>query len=521
MSKHFYITTPIYYVNDKPHLGTAYTMVLADALARWHRLIGDDVFFLTGTDEHGQKIANAAEEKSLTPQEWVDEASLWFRKAWNVLDISNDAFIRTTEQRHHKAVYEFMQNIFDNNYIYKGDYQGWYCVACEAYYQEDELLETALCPQHLKPVQWMVEENYFFALSKFEDRLIKFYTENPNIVMPVSRYNEIMSQLRQGLRDISITRTSIDWGVQVPWDEDHVFYVWCDALVNYLTAIDYPDDKNQVETWWPNVHHLVGKDIIKFHCIWWPAMCMAAELDPPAHILAHGWLLVSGEKMSKSRLNQIEAVRYAEHVGVEPLRYHFLREIPLGADSDFSEEALTSSYNSDLANNLGNLLSRVVTLVQNKYDGFVPDADVCDGDCLMKAGICATAKEAATAWNNFCPDQALAATWNLIRQVNAFLESNEPWKMSAGNDLAHILTDSLEALQVIAILAYPAVPKAAGEIWRRLGMSGDIATSLDDINILRDIVIHNITNNAYDSTGYLISGNKVIVETPIFPRRKS
>ncbi len=521
VSKHFYITTPIYYVNDRPHLGTAYTMVIADALARWHRLIGDDVFFLTGTDEHGQKIANAAAEKSLSPQAWVDEASLWFKDAWKALNISNDVFIRTTEERHHKAVHQFMQNIFDNGYIYKGNYQGWYCVACEAYYQEEELLPGQLCPQHLKDVKWMVEENYFFALSKFEDRLLQLYADRQDMITPPSRYNEIVSQLRQGLRDISITRTSIDWGVKVPWDKDHVFYVWCDALVNYLTAIGYPKDQDQMDTWWPNVHHLVGKDIIKFHCIWWPALCMAAGLNPPNHILAHGWLLVSGEKMSKSRLNQIDAARYGEHVGVEPLRYHLLREIPLGADSDFSEEGLISRYNSDLANNLGNLLARVVTLVQNKYSGVIPDNDVCNPTCEMKAIINATARDAALAWNNFTPDQALTHTWNLIREVNSLLESNEPWKMSPGEKLGHILTDALEALQLIAVMSYPAIPESANEIWRRLALPGDIENAITNVPALLAMLTEESIGETYAVVNYKIAGNQVVLGPALFPRRKA
>jgi methionyl-tRNA synthetase len=519
VSNHFYITTPIYYVNDKPHLGTAYTMVIADAFARWHRIIGDEVFFLTGTDEHGQKIATAAAEKSLSPQAWVDEASRWFADAWSVLNISNDAFIRTTEARHHESVRRFMQAVYDSGYIYKANYEGWYCVACEAYYLEDELGEGRVCPQHKKPAEWMVEENYFFALSKFEEKLLKLYADNPDSIAPLSRYNEIVSQLRQGLMDISITRTSIDWGVKVPWDEKHVFYVWCDALVNYLTAIGYATEEDKVSVWWPNVHHVVGKDIIKFHCIWWPALCMAAGLEPPGHILAHGWLLVSGEKMSKSRLNQIEAASYAERVGVEALRYHFLREITLGADADFSEEGLTARYNSDLANNLGNLLSRVSTLVASKYSGTIPAESICDQGCAMKQSVVTMAKEAVVAWNNFSPDQALLITWNLIREANAFLETNEPWKMQPGDKLSHILSDALEVLQIVAVLAYPAIPDTAQEIWRRIGMDTGVETSLSDVKAI-NAVFGNGGEAIYQPEAYGLAGNTIIAGEPLFPRRK-
>ncbi len=368
----FYITTPIYYVNDAPHVGHAYTTVNADALARWHRLIGDDVFFLTGTDEHGQKVARAAEEHDLTPSEWTDQLAPRFASAWADLDIANDDFIRTTEPRHQRAVQQFLTRIYENGWIVKDTYRGLYCVSCEQYYAEDELLEGQLCPIHRTPVDLLEEENYFFRLSAFEDRLIEWYEANPDAVVPESKRNEALSFIRGGLRDISITRTSIDWGVTVPWDEKHVFYVWYDALINYLTAIGYGEDEARFEAWWPAVHHLIGKEIIRFHCVWWPAMCMAAGIDPPAHVQVHGWLLVGGEKMSKSSLNQISPGELTADYGVDPVRYHLLRDTPLGSDGDFSAEGITSRYNADLANNLGNLLSRVTTVVGSKCGGIGP-----------------------------------------------------------------------------------------------------------------------------------------------------
>ncbi|MGA8296255.1 MAG: class I tRNA ligase family protein, partial [Acidimicrobiales bacterium] len=277
----FYITTPIYYVTDRPHLGTAYTMVLADAIARWHRLSGDDVRFLTGTDEHGLKVLRAAEAADKSPQAWVDETAAFFSDAWRALHISNDDFIRTTEKRHEVAVGRFLQAIYDNGYIYKGTYSGWYCVSCEAYYHEDELLEGHRCPIHQTKAEWLTEENYFFALSRLTDRLETWYAGVPDAVVPEVRRNEALGFIRSGLDDVSISRTAFDWGVRVPWDKDHIVYVWFDALVNYVTSSGYGTDQAAFEKWWPTVHHVIGKDIVRFHCVWWPAMCMAAGVDPP------------------------------------------------------------------------------------------------------------------------------------------------------------------------------------------------------------------------------------------------
>ncbi len=371
----FYVTTPIYYVKDAPHVGHAYTTVNADALARWHRLAGDEVYFLTGTDEHGQKVARAAAEQGMTPTEWTDRLAPRFVDAWADLDISNDDFIRTTEDRHRIAVQHFLGRIHDNGFIYPDTYRGLYCVSCEQYYLEDELVDGGLCPVHRLPVEHLEEENYFFRLSAFEQPLVEWYEANPRAVVPESKRNEALSFIKGGLRDISITRTSIDWGVPVPWDEGHVFYVWYDALVNYLTAIGYGLDESRFDAWWPSVHHLIGKEIIRFHCVWWPAMCMAAGIDPPAHVQVHGWLLLGGEKMSNSSVNQITPGELTAEYGVDPVRYHLLRDIPFGSDGEFSAEGIESRYNADLANNLGNLVSRVATVVGSKCGGTGPAPD--------------------------------------------------------------------------------------------------------------------------------------------------
>ena len=471
MPGRFFLTTPIYYPNDRPHLGTAYTMALADGFARWHRLIGEEVFLLTGVDEHGLKIARSAELNQVSPQEWVDDAAKWFVGAWQALGISNDDFIRTTEPRHHKAVQKFMQAIYDNGFIYKGDYAGWYCVSCEAYYTEDELLAGRLCPVHERPVEWLVEENYFFKLSAFQEQLSQWYAANGDVVLPETRRNEALGLIRQGLQDISVTRTSFNWGVPVPWDPAHVVYVWYDALINYATAVGYGDDDERFSLWWPHVHHLIGKDIVKFHCVWWPAMCMAAGIEPPSQLIAHGWLLVSGEKMSKSRANQIDPIELASDVGVDPLRYHLLRDVVLGSDGDFSYEGLIGRYNADLANNLGNLVQRVSAVVGSKCDGIGPSPRPA-AQAPLSLVAAEVIRETSSAWGRFAPSEALGATWRLVHQANAFLEEAEPWKMAPGAEVDAVLGDALEVLRIVAILASPAIPETAQRIWTRLGLKG-------------------------------------------------
>ena len=468
----FYVTTPIYYVNDAPHIGHAYTTVTADALARWHRLLGDDVYFLTGTDEHGLKVQRAAEAKGLTPREHADRTSERYREVWASLDIAFDDFIRTTEDRHFKATQQLMQAAYDNGWIELRPYAGLYCVSCEAYYTEAELIDGNLCPIHRTPVEWLEEDNYFFKLSEFSDRLLKWYEENPGAVTPEAKRNEAIGLIKGGLRDISISRTSITWGVPVPWDPAHVFYVWYDALINYATAIGYGTDPARFETWWPHVHHLIGKDILRFHCVYWPALLMAADIEPPARIAVHGFLLVGGEKMSKSALNQITPADLTPTFGVDGFRYHFLRDQAFGPDGDFSYEGMVSRYNADLANNLGNLLARVATVVESKCGGVGP---ACDPQSAL-AGVAASAYEAASAaWDRIAPSDALDSTWRLVRETNAALEAAEPWKLDPGPQVDRVLGDALEALRIVAVLASPAIPRSAQEVWRRIGLPGEVA----------------------------------------------
>jgi methionyl-tRNA synthetase len=499
----YYITTPIYYVKDAPHVGHAYTTVNADALARWHRLIDDDVFFLTGTDEHGQKVARAAEGEGLSPTEWTDRLAPRFASAWEDLAISNDDFIRTTEPRHRDAVQQFLGRIYENGHIFKDTYRGLYCVSCEQYYAPDELVDGDRCPIHHIPVEQLEEENYFFRLSAFQQPLIDWYEANPTAVAPESKRNEALSFIRGGLRDISITRTSIDWGVRVPWDEKHVFYVWYDALVNYLTAIGYGADEERFGAWWPAVHHLIGKEILRFHCVWWPAMCMAAGIDPPAHVQVHGWLLLGGEKMSNSSVNQITPGDLIAEYGVDPVRYHLLRDIPLGSDGEFSAEGIAARYNTDLANNLGNLLSRVATVVGSKCGGLGPAPSA---DSRLAGVASAVLAEASQAWSAGQPNLALEATWQLIRETNAELEVAEPWKAEPGPDVDAVLGSALEVLRILSILLVPAMPATAEEVWRRIGLEGSPAQQR-----LPDAA----------AWGRYPAGRKVEKAPPLFPRRKT
>jgi methionyl-tRNA synthetase len=425
-------------------------------------------------------VARAAEERGISPHEHADRTSERFRETWDLLDISYDDYIRTTEPRHTKTVQTLLQQIYDNGWIYADTYEGLYCVACEAYYTEDELLDGELCPIHERPVEHLEEDNYFFKLSEFEQPLLDWYAAHPDSVQPEGKRNEALGLIRSGLKDVSITRKALDWGVPVPWDDDHVFYVWYDALTNYISAIDYGIDDERFSTWWPSVHHLIGKDILRFHCVYWPAMLLAAGIEPPHRIHVHGYLLVGGAKMSKTSLNQIfpsdlvhgNPEREFAAFGVDGFRYQFLRDNPFGPDGDFSYEGMVARFNADLANNLGNLLSRVATVVDKKCGGIGP-APPADSPLAAIAAEVYAATDAA--WQAVAPSQALEATWRLIREANAHLEANEPWKADPGPEVDAVLGAALEVLRIVAILATPAVPGTCAEIWRRIGLDGSPA----------------------------------------------
>ena len=466
----FSLTTPIYYVTAKPHLGHAYTTIIGDAIARWHRLSGENVNFLTGTDEHGLKVQQAAEAAGKSPQEFVDEIAPLYEQAWQKLNISNDDFIRTTEPRHYSGVAKLLQACYDAGDIELGTYTGLYCVPCEEYYTEDELVE-GLCPIHKRPVDFVEEENYFFRLSRFQDRLLDHYANHPDALTPEFRGNEAIGLIKGGLRDFSISRTSLKWGIPIPWDAKHVAYVWFDALTNYLSAVGYGTDDDRFAEWWPVDYHLIGKDIIRHHCVYWPAMLLSAGIDLPKGWGIGGWLLSDGEKMSKTSGNVVNPLDLVDDIGVDGFRYYVLAETPYGQDGDFTYEGLLGRYNSDLANNLGNLLSRVTTVVATKCGGAGPAPAA---KSPLAAAAASAFENTSDGWLSLQPSRALDATWSLIRATNAYLESNEPWKAEPGPAVDAVLGDALEALRIVAVLASPAVPDTAQRVWERIGLPGQV-----------------------------------------------
>jgi methionyl-tRNA synthetase len=465
----FYVTTPIYYVNAEPHLGHAYTTIIGDALTRWHRLLGDDVKFVTGTDEHGLKIQQAADAAGLHPHEFADSIAPKFLEAWDRLDIAYDDFIRTTEPRHKAAVAELLQRCYDAGDIELGTYSGKYCVSCEEYYAPEELLEGGLCPIHKRPVDDVEEENYFFRLSRFQDRLLDWYDSHPGAMVPEFRGNEAIGLIKSGLRDFSVSRTSLKWGIPLPWDPEHVAYVWFDALTNYLAAVGFGSDDAEYRDWWPADYHLIGKDIIRQHCVYWPAMLMSAGVEPPKGWAIGGWLLVDGEKMAKSTGNVVTPLDLIDTVGVDGFRYYVLANTAYGQDGDFSYDGLVARYNADLANNLGNLAARVATVVAKKCGGTGP-APTADSPLAEHATH--AYETTAAGWDIVAPSRALEATWGLIRATNAHLETHEPWKLDPGPAVDAVLGDALEALRIVTILASPAVPGTAQTIWERIGLDG-------------------------------------------------
>ena len=495
----FSATTPIYYVNAKPHLGHAYTTIVADAVSRWHRLLGEDVHLLTGTDEHGLKIQQAADAAGVSPKEFADSIAPLFAQAWERLNITHDDFIRTTEPRHAAGVIKLLQACYDAGDIEADMYRGQYCVACEAYFIEEELIEGK-CPIHMKETTYVEEENYFFRLSRFEDRLLKWYEDHPNAITPGFRMNEVIGFIKGGLHDFSVSRKTLTWGIPLPWDPSHVAYVWFDALANYITAVGYGTDDKAFAENWPVDYHFIGKDIIRFHCVYWPAMLMSAGIEPPKGWAVGGWLLVDGEKMSKTTGNVVNPLDLIDVVGVDGFRYYVLAETTYGNDGDFSDEGLIKRFNSDLANNLGNLAARVATVVEKKCGGIGPASSANS----PLAEIAATAvAETAQAWAAVQPSKALEATWKLIGATNSYLEDNEPWKMEPGDAVNTVMGDALEALRIVTILANPALPTTTQEIWNRIGLTGNIT----------DLRIH-----ADTKWGQYTGGTTVVKGQPLFPR---
>jgi len=485
MNKKFYITTPIYYVNARPHIGHAYTTIACDAIARRQRMLGADTFFLTGTDEHGQKIERAAQAAGKTPQEFTDEVSAQFRALWERMGITNDDFIRTTEERHKKRVQELFRRIRDNGHIYKGTYTGQYCVFDELYV--DVVGPGAPCPECGRPTETVKEDNYFFRLSAFQDRLLQLYTEQPDFIRPETRRNEVMSFVRGGLRDLSISRSTFSWGIPVPDDPKHVIYVWLDALANYITAIGYGSShkgaQEAFQKYWPADLQMIGKEIVRFHCVYWPAFLMAAELPLPKSIMAHGWLLFEESKMSKSRGNIVRTETILDVLGADALRYFLLREVVFGQDGSFSFDALVQRYNADLANGLGNLASRTLTMITRYFRGEVPYPSAAVSQKAGDSAIAESARkviaECNTLFDQYQFSRALEVAWGLVAAVDKYIVENEPWALGEKQDeesrsrLATILYTSAEALRIVTALAHPVIPDATSRIWAQLGL-GDI-----------------------------------------------
>ena len=470
----YYLTTAIYYVNDLPHIGSCYEMVAADVLARWRRLNGDRVHFLTGTDEHGQKIARSAEARGLSPQEHVDEIVPRWTETMALLQISYDDFIRTTQQRHQLRVQEFMQRLYESGDLYTDTYSGSYCVSCEAYYTQEELVEGDLCPVHRRPVEHLEQENWFFRLSKYQDQLLRLYDEHPEFVAPPSRLNEVRAFVEAGLEDISATRSAFDWGVPVPWESDHVFYVWFDALLNYITAAGYGADDEAFARRWPADVHIIGKDILRFHAVYWPAMLMAAGVPLPKQVFAHGFVLVGGEKMSKSNATQIHPSQLIEQFGLDCYRYYFMREFSFGQDGTFSWESMEQRYTTDLANDFGNLANRTLNMVMSYCDGAVPEPTGSQGEAeAALAADLETALSGMAGIDTLDFKKALEDLWVFVSGVNRYIEARAPWKQNKQgqtDDLARTLYTAVDALRIIAVLISPVMPVAAERLWAKLGL---------------------------------------------------
>lgn len=504
-----YLTTPIYYVNDVPHLGHAYTTVVADFIARFRRLQGREVHFLTGTDEHGLKIARTAEARGLQPKEWTDQIVPRWVELWDALDISNDDFIRTTEERHERAVGTFMQALHDKGEVYLGTYEGLYCVGCEAFKVPEDLVDGR-CPLHGTEPEVIKEDNYFFPLSKYADRLVELYRRDPPFVMPEVRSNEVEGKVKQGLDDLSISRTAFDWGIPVPWDPSHVIYVWIEALQNYITAVGYGSDPDMFARVWPADVHFVGKDILWFHAVIWPAMLMALDLPLPRRVFAHGYLQVGGEKMSKSKLTGISPHDLLPTFGSDGYRYYFAREISFGSDGNFSWESMVARYNSDLANDFGNLASRVLTMAQRYLKGVVPEApnsdELTEAETELRAAFASSLRAMEQGMDELAPHEALRAAWGFVRKANAYVEATAPWvlaKKGAGRRLEVVLYSLLDSLRLLALMLWPIVPKAAEELWGRLGNTESIAT---------------MTYSSDAHPGRLPAGNATVAGAPLFPR---
>ena len=523
-SKSFYATTPIFYVNDAPHIGHAYTEVAADVLTRWHRQRGESAFLLTGTDEHGEKILRTAAANKVSPKVWADKL---VEESWlpllETIDINNQDFIRTTEPRHEKNVQVFLQHLYDTGFIYKGSYEGNYCVGCEEYKTEADLIDGVeefagqqVCAIHTRPVEKLQETNYFFKLSEFEQQLLDFYAANPKFVQPESAKNEVVSFVRRGLEDLSISRSKekFDWGIDIPWDNGHITYVWFDALLNYITAIGYGDDsaeaKAKFESLWPASVQIVGKDILRFHAVIWPAMLMAAGLTPPTQVFGHGWLLVGGEKMSKSKLTGIAPSQITDTFGSDAFRYYFMKAIAFGSDGSFSWEDLSARYQAELANGFGNLASRAIAMIHRYFNGVLPESGIVTAaEEQVQAVAAAAVAKAEASMDDLAIQDAIAAIWTLVDELNNYITVQEPWALAKDEAnrerLATVLVTTAEGLRALAVLLNPITPKATAKLWVALGST--TGGSIDDQPLGKAAI-----------WGQLKAGGALAELEPLFPR---
>ena len=507
----FYLTTPIYYVNDVPHLGHAYTTVASDLICRFRRAQGRDVHFLTGTDEHGEKVQRTAEAQGMSPKDWADQIVPRWKEVWAALDVSYTDFIRTTEERHEGPVKEFVQALYDRDEIYLGTYKGLYCVGCEGFKTEDELVDGH-CPLHpTREIEKVEEDNYFFRLSKYADRLIELWESQPSSVLPESRRNEVLGKVRQGLDDLSMSRVSFEWGIPVPWDPKHVIYVWVDALQNYITAIGYARDQAMFDRIWPADVHMVGKDILWFHTVIWPAMLMALDLPLPRTVFAHGFLQVGGEKMSKSSLTGISPHDLIAEFGSDGYRYYFMREISFGNDGEFSWESMVDRYNSDLANDFGNLVSRVTSMIGRYLDGKAPappsDAELTSSEVALIAAQREAFEGMIAAIDRIAPHDACKSAWGFVRKANSYVEEVAPWVLAKDpgqrRRLEVVLYQLADALRIMAVMLAPIMPRSSQDLWNRLGQDGSVEEARFDEHI---------------AWGLLAEGTTVASGAALFPR---